>query len=77
MKDPEVMPPEEENSLNRAIANNIKFQVSKQLEEQVGAKMAEEYARLQQEEHQRVQAYTRKWEDHLEKVQRDKDVERQ
>lgn len=25
LKDPEVMPPEEENSLSKAIANNIKF----------------------------------------------------
>jgi hypothetical protein len=39
--------------------------------------MAEEYVRLQREEQQRVEAYTHKWEQHLEKVQRDKDVERE
>jgi len=46
------------------------------LDEQVAIKMKNEYTRLQQEEQTRVQAYTAKWQSHVEKVTIDKDADR-
>jgi regulator of replication initiation timing len=56
--------------------NNIKLQVAKQLDENTRLKMKDEFLRLQAEEAARVQAYTKKWESHVDKLTKDKDAER-
>lgn len=56
--------------------NNIKLQVARQLDENTKLKMKDEFIRLQAEEATRVQAYTKKWESHVDKLTKDKDAER-
>lgn len=52
---------ESETPLTKAMANNVKLQVSRLLDEEVRLKMADEYVRLQLEEKERVNNYTVRW----------------